>query len=170
MSDVEKRLRRLEDRAELQDLVVRYFVACDDDDYPTIGTCFTDDAVFVAGSFTGGTTRDEVVEFIRADREAAGGPTVHTHNYTLFEFEDDDSATGLVGAHLELGRGGTTVYAAVRYVDRYARVDGTWQISHRQMLAIHVGPWSEVGTSLTSELRVRWPGLDPQPADLPVKN
>ena len=33
MSDIESRIRRLEDRAELQDLVVKYFVASDDDDH-----------------------------------------------------------------------------------------------------------------------------------------
>jgi hypothetical protein len=37
---IEQRLRRLENRAQLQDLRVRYFVPSDDD--PTIGACFAD--------------------------------------------------------------------------------------------------------------------------------
>jgi len=57
----------------------------------------------------------------------------------------------------------------VRYADEYVREEGRWRIRHRNMLTIHVGPWEQVGSSLTSELRVRWPGAAPQKADLPAK-
>ncbi|HWI71109.1 MAG TPA: nuclear transport factor 2 family protein [Baekduia sp.] len=166
MSDVEERLRRLEDRAALQDLIVRYFVAADDDDYETLGACFADDGAFSAGGFPGGTTRQEIVDFIRADRESMAA-TVHTPDFLLLDFEGDDAATGVVGAHLELGRGGTTLFGAVRYFDRYARgADGRWQITSREMRTKHVGPWDEVASSLTSKLSVRWPGIDPLPAEV----
>ncbi len=168
MSDLEKRLRRLEDRAELQDLVVRYFVAADDDNYIALAATFSSDAVFEAGGFHGGSSREEIVEFIRNDRRSMG-PTIHTPNFTLFEFPGEDHATGLVGAHLELSRGGRTLFGAVRYEDEYVRAEGRWRIRRRRMLAIHIGPWEEVGTSLTADLRVRWPGADPQRADLPKK-
>jgi hypothetical protein len=167
MSDLEQRIRRLEDRAELQDLVVRYFMAADDDDYDALGDTFATDGEFSAGGFPGGTSRDEVVDFIREDRKSMG-VTVHTHNYSLFEFKGEDSASGVVGAHLELARGGKSLYGAVRYVDDYVREGGRWRIRKREMLAIHVGPWEDVATSLTAENRVRWPGYDPMPADLPA--
>jgi 3-phenylpropionate/cinnamic acid dioxygenase small subunit len=167
MSDLEGRIRRLEDRAELQDLLVRYFLAADDDDYPALAETFASDATFTAGGFDGGSSRAEVVEFIRADRRNMG-PTIHTLNYSLFSFQDDDHATGVVGAHLELSRGGSTLFGAVRYADQYVREEGRWRIRHRNMLTIHVGPWEQVGSSLTSELRVRWPGAAPQKADLPA--
>jgi hypothetical protein len=166
MSDQDQRIRRLEDRAELQDLVVRYFLAADDDDYPALGETFARESTFTAGGFEGGKSRSEIVEFIRADRRNMG-PTIHTYNYSLFSFKDDDHASGVVGAHLELSRGGSSLYGAVRYLDDYVREDGRWRIQHRNMLAIHVGPWEQVATSLTSELRVRWPGAAPQRADLP---
>jgi hypothetical protein len=167
MSDLEQRIRRLEDRAELHDLVVRYFMAADDDDYEALGATFASDGEFRAGGFPGGSSRQEVVDFIREDRKSMG-VTVHTHNYALIEFKGDDEASGVVGAHLELARGGKSLYGAVRYVDDYVREDGSWRIRKREMLAIHVGPWEDVATSLTAENRVRWPGYDPMPADLPV--
>jgi hypothetical protein len=168
MWEIERRIRRLEDRANLQDLVVRYFVAADDDDYIALAASFAPDARFLAGGFEGGATRDEIVEFIRLDRKKMG-PTIHTPNYALFEFRDDDHATGLVGAHLELSRGGRTLFGAVRYTDEYIRLEGNWYIRGREMRTIHVGPWEEVGTSLTAALCVRWPGFDPQPSDFPKK-
>lgn len=165
MPDQEQRLRRLEDRAELQDLAVRYFIAADDDDYETLGGCFAADGAFSAGGFPGGSTREEIVDFIRNDRQTMG-TTVHTPHYSLLTFDGDDRATGVVGAHLELARGGTTLFGAVRYYDTYVRTAGRWYIREREMRTVHVGPWDEVGTSLTADLRVRWPGIDPLPSDV----
>ena len=65
------------------------------------------------------------------------------------------------------GIGGTTVYGAVRYYDTYERTTDGWKIKTREMAIIHVGPWDEVGSSLTAPNRARWPGADPAPADLP---
>lgn len=166
MSDLDARIRRLEDRAEIEDLVLKYFLAADDDDWDTLGRTFAEDASFSAGAFPGGTDRVGIVKFIQADRQNMG-VTVHTQNTTLLTFADDDHASGVVGAHLELARGGTTVYGAVRYYDSYERTADGWKIKTREMAIVHVGPWDEVGTSLTAANRARWPGANPAPADLP---
>jgi SnoaL-like domain len=166
MTDTEKRLRRLEDRAELQDLVVRYFYAADDDDFAELEAVFTPDATFIFGGHVGGTSRQQVLEFLAAERKNMG-VTVHTPHGMLFRFQDADHATGLVGAHLELARGGTTVISACRYADEYVRLDGQWRIRRRELLVIHAGPWEDVATSLTADLRARWPGYPAGPADLP---
>ncbi|MBW0102045.1 nuclear transport factor 2 family protein [Pseudonocardia sp. KRD291] len=166
MSDLDARIRRLEDRAEIEDLVLRYFLAADDDDWETLGRTFAENGSFSAGAFPGGSDRESVVKFIQTDRQSMG-VTVHTQNTTLITFTDDDHAGGVVGAHLELARGGTTVYGAVRYYDTYVRTSEGWRFGSREMAIIHVGPWDEVGTSLTAPNRARWPGTDPAPADLP---
>lgn len=168
MATLEERVRRLEDRAELQDLVAAYFRAVDDDDYDAVGNCFTEDAEFVASGFDGDKTRDAVVAFLMLAR-AGMGQTVHTPNYVQLEFLDEGEATGLVGAHLELGLGEQTHFGAVRYIDRYRKSEGRWQIARREMKAIHMAPWSLVETSLTSALNVRWPGAEPLPSDCPRK-
>lgn len=164
MTDFEQRLRRLEDRAELQDLAVRYFLASDFDDYDAIAGCYSADAVFAAGGFEGATGPSGIADMIRQARTNFG-TTIHTPDYSLIEFQDDDHATGLVGAHLEIATGGKSVFGAVRYEDVYVREDGKWKFSKRNMRSVHVGPWEEVGTSLTSELPVRWPGAEPAPSD-----
>ena len=166
MSELDDRIRRLEDRAEIQDLVLKYFLAADDDDWDALGWTFAEDGSFSAGAFRGGHDRESVVKFIQNDRQNMG-VTVHTQNTTLLSFSDADHASGVVGAHLELARAGTTVYGAVRYYDTYERTTDGWKIKTREMAIIHVGPWDEVGSSLTAQHRARWPGAEPAPADLP---
>jgi hypothetical protein len=168
MSELERRIRRLEDRAELHDLIVRYFLAVDDDSYDVLADTFAVDATFSAGAFVGGRGRDNVVAFLRNDRLNMG-PTIHTPHYSLFEFQGDDRATGTTGAHLELSRAGKTLYGAVRYIDTFVREQGAWRILAREMRTVHVGPWEDVGTSLTSELCVRWPGVAPAASDYPKR-
>ncbi|HNW19172.1 MAG TPA: nuclear transport factor 2 family protein, partial [Sphingorhabdus lacus] len=87
--------------------------------------------------------------------------------YVQLNFADNNSATGAVSAHLELGIGNTTYYAAVRYLDEYRRENARWYIVHRQMRVIHVGPWSDVEQSLSRTLNIRWPGSTPTVSDFP---
>lgn len=166
MSEIENRLRRLEDRAELTDLAVRYFLATDDDDYDTLESLFVPDASFIAGGFSGGESREAIIVFLR-DARANMGVTVHTPHYSLLTFSGPDNASGVVGAHLEIAAANQSLFGAVRYYDQYRRTDGEWLFARRELLTIHMGPWEQVATSLTSEKRVRWPGSEPQFADLP---
>lgn len=173
-TDLAARFRRLEDRAALEDLVIRYFLAADDNNTEALARTFTPDAEFHAGGFRCGSGRDAIVAFIRDDR-ANMGVTVHTQNYTLLSFPDSehesesgpDRASGVVGVHLELDRGGQTLYGAARYYDEYQRTEHGWCFGRREIKMIHIGDWRDVATSLTEPLRVRWPGQDPAPADLP---
>lgn len=166
--DLEQRLRRIEDRFELQDLVVKYFNASDDDDYPALEATFTPEVTFVGSGFGEAKGRAAVMEFLITSR-AAMGLTVHTPNYVLIDFDGEDRATGQVGAHLELTRGGKGLFGAVRYLDQYVRLEEGWRIHRRHMLVIHISPWEEVGSAFASELCIRWPGVDPLPSDLPKK-
>jgi uncharacterized protein (TIGR02246 family) len=168
LASLEDRIKKLEDRAVLQDLVSDYFKATDDDDYATLAACFTADASFVASGFDGGGGREGIMAFLRSAR-AGMGQTLHTPNYVQLRFKDDDHASGIVGAHLELGMGNQTLYGAVRYLDEYIRAGDHWQISSREMKVVHVSPWAEIGTSLSTPLNVRWPGAEPGPSDFPRK-
>jgi uncharacterized protein (TIGR02246 family) len=168
LPSLEDRIRKLEDRAALQDLVADYFKATDDDDYAALAAFFTEDASFGASGFDGGGGRDGIIAFLRRAR-AGMRQTVHTPNYLQLRFTDDDHASGVVAAHLELGMGDQTVYGAVRYLDSYVRIDGRWQISSRDMKVIHIGPWADAGTSLSTQQNVRWPGGKPSQSDFPRK-
>lgn len=168
MTTLEERVRKLEDRAEIQDLVARYFKVTDDDDEPALADCFTADARFIATGFEGGTGREGIMAFLKSARSTMQ-QTVHTPNYVHIEFKNTDDADGIVMAHLEIGIGGTTVYAAVRYIDSYAREDGKWRIASREMRAVHLGSWDLVANSMNDPDNVRWPGAKPAPSDFPRK-
>jgi hypothetical protein len=166
--DIEQRLRRLEDRAAINDLVVGYFIAADGDDLEEVGASFTADATFSSSGTVNASGRDAIVDFIRGARDHMG-LTVHTPHYAHLTFDGDDSASGLVGAHLELVLGGEALFGAVRYVDRYVRQGGRWLISKRDMRTIHIAQWEGVGEAFASAQPVRWPGASPAPSDFPRK-
>lgn len=155
--DLEARIKRLEDRAALNDLVVGYFLAADGDDLEGVGHSFTDTATFSSSGIVAGEGRSAIVDFIRASRQQMG-LTIHTPHYAQLAFDGPDQARGLVGAHLELVLGGTAIYGAVRYVDEYRRVAGEWRIHSRDMRTIHIAPWQDVGKAFESDTPVRWPG------------
>jgi uncharacterized protein (TIGR02246 family) len=168
MTTYEQRILKLEDRAEIQDLVARYFKVTDDDDLPALADCFTTDARFIASGFDGGSGRDGVTAFLKSARSTMQ-QTVHTPHYVHIAFTGADTADGTVMAHIEIGIGGTTVYGAVRYLDTYARKDGRWRIASREMRTVHLGSWNLVASSMTEANNVRWPGADPAPSDFPRK-
>ena len=166
MSDMEARVRRLEDRAAINDVVVGYFLATDGDDIVTVGESFTKDATFSASGHLCARGRQGIMEFI-ADARARMGLTVHTPHYAQVTFESNDSAKGIVGAHLELVIAGSSLCGAVRYVDEYAQSEGSWRIKSRDMRTIYIAPWLEVGQALASDTPARWPGGNPAKSDYP---
>ncbi len=161
MTGMEARLRKLEDRAALEDLVVRYFVAVDSDDYETLRAIFAKNSSFSASGFSGGSNREEVISFLATDRKKMG-LTVHTPDFTLLDIQDETHATGMVGAHLELVRNSQALYGAVRYKDRYLREDNCWRILDREMETIFIGPWGEIANCFADSRPVRWPNSAPQ--------
>lgn len=164
--NLDARLRTLEDRAELNDLVVNYFLASDGDDLDSVGNSFVEEAQFSTSGVIAGSGRQAIVEFIRGARSHMG-LTIHTPNYAQFSFDDDDHASGLVGAHLELMLAGRSVFGAVRYVDTYRRTTEGWRILSRDMRTIYLAPWPEVGDAFASDTPVRWPGAQPAASDYP---
>lgn len=169
MTSVEERLRRLEDKAAIEELNLRYFLASDGDDLATIGDSFTEDATFASSGHVSGEGRKGVVDFIKSARSHMG-LTIHTPNYGLYSFVSDDRATGIVGAHLELVLGGQSTYGAVRYVDEYRHEGDCWRIAARDMRTIYIGDWSKAGDVFSSPAPVQWPGLEPLPSDYPRKS
>src|SRR3546814_11459442 len=101
MATLEERVRKLEDRAELHDLVATYFQATDDDDYARLSLCFTSDATFAASGFTDSAGRAAITEFLKLARSGMR-QTVHNPNYVQLTCDDSNSAPGTVAAPPEL--------------------------------------------------------------------
>jgi len=161
MADLEERVRLLEDRLDIEELVIRYFRAIDAMDMAEVTSMFAADARF--GEQVG---REAIVEFQGASRRAMG-VAIHTPHYVDVVFDGHDRAVGAVGAHCELERGGACLVGALRYNDSYVRSPGGWVFAARDVEYFFLCPWAEVDTSLTAAQRVRWPGEQSRDATLP---
>lgn len=151
------RIRALEDREEIRDLVTRYGLAMDERDMDEVRAIFCHDAtvrskdgVFAAEGI------DSIVETYEG-RWAALGPTFHVnHGQTItLDPHDHDSATGRVTAHAEVVRDGTVMVAAVVYEDVYRRVDGAWRFADRNMGYFYYVPVETYAEALPTRNRMR---------------
>ena len=159
LADLDRRLRRIEDRAEIQELGQRYCRCIDDNDWTRLRTLFTDGAA-MAGQ-TGG---DAVVATLRAIRSGYGR-TIHTAHGLVPEELGDDHARGYVPSSAQLVIGGEFVVSAIRYFDTYAKVGGAWKFASRDLRFVYALPWSQASLALVDGLPVRWPGSEPAPID-----
>jgi hypothetical protein len=157
--DLSRRVRRLEDRAELRELADRYCLAIDDSDWDALLGLFAADA-----EMAGQVGRRDVVGVLRSIRSGYGR-TIHTAIAQVLEFTDDDHASGIVPSRGELAIAGQTVLCAMRYLDDYVRVDGRWQFARRVLRFNYALPWAAMAEAMTGQLPVAWPGAAPLPAD-----
>jgi ketosteroid isomerase-like protein len=163
----EARLRRLEDRAELAELIARYAIAVDDRDLEAIGALFTPDGAFRSkdGVMAAHGTA-AVLEQFRGRFRALKLSNHFSHDH-IFEFgADPDAATGLVTAHAEVWRNGRALIGALRYQDTYRRHQGRWCFADRLLFFLYYLPVEEYATALGDPLRQRAYG-DRRPADFP---
>lgn len=166
-ASLEERIRALEDRAELRELVARYGVAVDDRDIDALSALFTPDAIFrsVDGVMSA-LGREAVMQQFRG-RFAALKATNHiAHDQILELGPGPDDATGLVSSHAEVCRNGRVLIAALRYRDRYRRHEGRWRFAERALSFLYYLPVEEYAEGLAGRLRMRAYG-DRRPADYP---
>lgn len=162
--DLPRRIRRLEDRAELRELADRYCLAIDDSDWDALLELFAPDV-----SMAGQTGPRGVVGVLRSIRSGYGR-TIHSALTQTLEFADDDHASGVVPSRGELAIAGQTVLCAMRYLDDYVRVDGKWRFARRVIRFSYALPWAAMAQAMTGDLPIAWPGTDPLPSDLPAAN
>lgn len=161
LTDLARMVKRIDDRQQLTELLSRYGTAVDDRDFDTLGALFAED-----GEFRGVKGREAVIDFYRlrtADYTASTHHAVTCH----FDFDSDDSARGVVNGEAELCIGGKTIRIVLRYLDTYTRTPGRWVFQQRVVLFRYVLPFDAVADGLADPMRVRWPGTQPQAADLP---
>lgn len=166
MSDLERRLQWMEDRWAINDLIVRYAVAIDDRDLATVADLYTEDAVFdsVVGATRG---RAAIVDYYE-HRLGMFGATYHIPYSHSTERRSDTEATGTVLSAAELAIDGDTFVVALRYTDDYVKGDdGRWRFRERKVDQLYAMPLADLPSGLASDLRKRWPGTEPAPAELP---
>ncbi len=163
-SDLDRRLKRLEDREELRDLAARYCTLVDDRDLDQLMLLFSTDGMFGGASGVAARGRDDIRAYY-AERLARYGPTFHYLHSQVVEFVGDDEARGLVTAHAEHGIDQRLVIAGLRYHDDYVREAGAWRFRQR---LIHFQYFMDV-VSMQDQYSAAHRKLvaEPAPADFP---
>lgn len=160
MTDItalESRIRQLEDREEIRELIARYGIVIDDRVIEGIGECFTVDGVFRSrDGVLDARGREAVVEQFRGRFEVLGPSNHFTHDHIIsFDDDDADHAFGLVTSHAEVVRNGQAMWAALRYEDEYRREDGRWRFSDRLLSFMYYVKVQEYAQAMASTQRMR---------------
>jgi ketosteroid isomerase-like protein len=139
---LEDRIRRLEDRAAIGELIARYGLVMDNRDAAALPELFTPDVVVTsAGGGMRAVGRDAVVELFLARFQVLGPSNHVTHDRIItFDAANPDRARGLVLSHAEMRVSGTPTVAALRYVDAYRRDAGRWRFAERELHFMYYAP------------------------------
>ena len=140
---------RLTAEAEIRQLVARYAVATDRRDLDTLVALFIPD-VHVSRELSG---RDALRENL-AGQLAAVGVTILNVGTHQIDLDGPDDATGHVYCKAEVQDGDRWIHQAIRYDDRYRRVDGKW-LFVRRVHRLFYG--AEVGVNPLGLPAADWP-------------
>jgi ketosteroid isomerase-like protein len=170
LSDLIKRVERLEARNAISELVTAYAVACDEHDLARLETLFTDDICFESASGVLRSEGKEAVMAMFARVLATRGPGYHwTHDHVItIDPGDEDCASGSILSHAETTPDGKPSLAAMRYADRYVRVGGKWKFRSRKLSFFYYLPVHEYAQTLNNLARVTV-GREKCDADFPEK-
>ncbi len=168
---LEDRVAQLEDRFEIEELAVLYGYVMDEHDRAGTRELFCEDASLRSSDGVMDARGIDDIVTMFASRYAVLGPTNHfVHGHVIrFDPDDRDSATGLVASHAEVVRNGAAMLVALRYEDRYRRVDGRWRFAEREMSYMYYLPSAEYASVMEDvEGGVRAYG-DRRPAQWPLR-
>ncbi len=152
--ELSRRLRRLEDRIEIEELIARYGLVMDDRDMVNMADLFTPDVhIRSRDGVMDARGRDAVVALFEGRFEVLGPSNHFTHDKIIRFGDDPDEADGLVLSHAEMNRKGQPMLTAIRYHDRYRREAGRWRFAARELVFFYYVPTAEY-------LDAFGPGLD----------
>ncbi len=169
MSDasIEARIARLEVRAEIQELLIRYTLLIDDHDFEALGELFTPDARFGSPGSTHVGRADIVANYRKLG--ALYPVTLHEARGLVLDVVEATQARGQVVGYSEQANDTHTVVTSFRYSDDYVRLDGRWRFASRQVRTLYAMTHAELAAGgLSWPLRKRWPHREPAAAELPA--
>jgi SnoaL-like domain len=128
----------VEDRLAIQELVARYAVRCDTKRYAELGELFCENGSWdetVIG-LPRCDSRQAIHAFFTAMAQADLVWMIHLNaNHHISRF-DGDTARGTAHLHCEGLFNGSHVRILGYYADEYAKVDGNWAFSSRELVEI----------------------------------
>lgn len=167
-ASIDARLREIEDRNALHDLIARYSRALDDFDLDALMALFTEDyqVDHVDGSVAA-RGHDQVRSFY-GNLIGSYSMSIHYPRSQLVEWIDGDRAGGWVVGHAEFARDDKFVVTALRYDDDYRRVDGRWRFAHRTHHFWYFVERDDLSAAAVTRDAVRWPPGPARPSHLPT--
>jgi ketosteroid isomerase-like protein len=167
---LEARIRRLEDRAAIHELIGRYGVAMDDRDLDAFPGLFTTDCVIRSQDGVMNAAGLPVITELFRGRFKVLGPSNHFSHDKLITWneQDPDRATGLVLSHAEMQRKDQPMLAAMRYRDKYRRDGGVWKFEERLLTFFYYVATAEYLDAFGAGIGKRMRAYDEhRPADWP---
>jgi ketosteroid isomerase-like protein len=144
MSSIEHRLQILEDIESIRRLKVRYAELCDAGfDANELVSLFTEDGVWDAGDFGRFTGHDQMRDYWK---ETARVTRFALHYMANHVVDVDAGGSDAAGRCYLLGtatRDGQAYWMAVRYLERYRKVDGRWLFSEMRLLPAFMTPYEQ---------------------------
>lgn len=166
---LEERLRRVEDKLAIAELVALYGFVMDERDLTGLPSLFTEDARLGSADGVFDARGLPAIAEAYAGRFAVLGATNHFVHAAISRPDpgDPDLASGLVSGHAEVVRDGQALLVALRYHDAYRRTAGGWRIRERVMGYMYYLPVDRYAETLPTDDRSLVYG-EPRPADWPA--
>lgn len=133
--NLEERIDRIESRTEIAALVAGYCEGVDCKDLAKFTSLWHDDAEYLIGVGRGDFCGLAQIATFPAVAAKAWAGTHHWTTNHVVEFTGADHATGrsdciAIGEHHD----GRASFISATYLDEYARRDGAWKLTRRQVL------------------------------------
>lgn len=165
--DLAARIDRLEAESAIRALAARYCFAIDNHDLDAVADLFTADArVWSRDGVMDATGRDAIIRQYEGRFQLLGPSNHVSHDHWIRFGDDPGRADGLLSAHAELWRNGTTMVTALRYDDVYRRDAGEWRFQERALSFLYYVPLADYPGILGVRDRMR-AYAEPAPADYP---
>lgn len=126
LDDLAKRLQRVEDTLDIQQLAVRYAMAVDERDIDAWVELFIPDVIIGRGQVGRDALRDVIAAQLRLFYRS-----IHQIVGHRIELLNADHATGAVYCRAEHEVGDQWIVIAIRYDDEYQKIDGSWYFVRR---------------------------------------
>lgn len=160
-TDIETRLRVLEDRAEISDLRARYCHVLDQRDWDALAALFTEDGEFDGLAHARG--RAEIHRFFSGTVDRLADGFWHFCTNPTLEIDGDD-ATGRISMQYLSVRNGVSHVSAGHYDDRLQRIGGRWLFRTRRITFYYHAPLSEGFVGRPTYINIDGTPRVPQPA------
>lgn len=136
-SDESARLRQLEDRAQILELLTAYGATLDRRDFAAFGQLFTEDAEYGSGPGTPtrgrAAIRAQLEQVMASNPSGLPAPNFHLSFNPSIRISGDTATASSLGAYTapDAAAGATRMVFFVSYQDEFARQDGRWLFTRR---------------------------------------